>query len=56
MANVVSQKTRRLMDELAGLIAEGESIIGAGRRMGLKQSYTDQLWQRIRRQLGEQAV
>lgn len=56
MVGRVSEKTVRLMGELAELVAEGDSIVGAGRKLGLKQSYTDQLWQRIRRGLGEQAV
>jgi hypothetical protein len=52
----VSERTVSLMDDLAKLVSEGDSIVGAGRKLGLKQSYTDQLWQRIRRGLGEQAV
>jgi hypothetical protein len=45
------------MDQIADAMANGcPSISEAARRLGLTQSRTDQLWQRIRRDLGAQAV
>ena len=56
MVGVVAAKTRTQMDELADHMADGcPSISEAARRMGMAQNRTDQLWQRIRRDLGEQA-
>ena len=53
----IASDTRRKMDELAELMGAGcPSIVEASRRMGLTQSRTDQLWQRIKRDLGPQAV
>lgn len=41
---------------LAELMAEGcASIAGAAREMAITRSWADQLWQRIRSELGEQA-
>lgn len=56
MVAVVSHKTRLTMDALAELVANGSTISGAGLTLGLTQSYADQLWQRIKRELGAQAV
>ena len=56
MARAIEPKTLRQMDRLADLMAEGcPSITEAARQMRLTQSRADQLWQRIRRQLGSQA-
>lgn len=43
-------------DELAELMASGcPSVAEAARRMVISQSYADQMWQRIKRRLGNQA-
>lgn len=53
----ITQKTVDDMAVLAELMATGcPSVSEGARRMGLTQSRGDQLWQRIRRELGEQAV
>ena len=53
----VSSKTIALMDDLAERMANGcASISQVARDMGITQSHADQLWQRIRRALGAQAV
>jgi hypothetical protein len=56
MSGRVSQKTLGLMDQLAELVAEGSSVVGAGRELGLTQSRADQLWQRIKKPMGMQAA
>ena len=43
-------------DLLAELVAEGATITEAGRAMGMAQQRASALWQRIVRQMGEQAV
>jgi hypothetical protein len=49
--------TAENMDALADLLADGvKSVSEAARRLGMTQSRADQLWQRIRRALGPQAV
>jgi hypothetical protein len=56
-AGTISAKSRAEMDTLADLMAEGcPSIAEAARRLGTSQTRTDQHWQRIRRDLGEQAA
>jgi hypothetical protein len=52
----VSAETRKRMDQLAERVADGSSIAAAGRAIGLSQTMADKLWQRIRRDIGEQAV
>lgn len=57
MSGRVSPETLAAMNRLADTMAEGcPSISEAARRLGLTQSRTDQLWQRIRRGCGAQAV
>ena len=52
----VQRTTIEQMDTLADLMAGGvPTIIGAARLLGVSQSRADQLWQRIRRELGPQA-
>lgn len=56
MVGKVSQATVAQMDRLADQMADGcPSISEAARRLGLTQSRTDQLWQRVRKGLGPQA-
>lgn len=54
---ILSALTMVRMDLLAEEMANGcPTIVEAARRLGLTQSRADQLWQRIRRDLGAQAV
>lgn len=56
MSRVVAPKTVEQMDDMAERMANGcRSVSAVARDMGLTQSRADQLWQRIRRGLGEQA-
>lgn len=56
MAGKISAETAANMDRLADAMADGcPSISQAARDLGLTQSRADQLWQRIRKGLGEQA-
>lgn len=49
-------KAQGQIAELAELMAEGcPSIVTAAQEMGITRSWADQLWQRIRSDLGEQA-
>ena len=57
MAQRPSPRTDALMDDLAERMANGcASIAQVARDMGIGQARADQVWQRIRRGLGEQAV
>ena len=52
----VQRTTVEQMNALADLMADGvATIVGAARLLGVSQSRADQLWQRIRRELGPQA-
>jgi hypothetical protein len=52
----VADKTLGQMDQLADDMANGaKSISAAGRRQGLTQQRSSQLWQRICSDLGEHA-
>jgi len=51
-----TDKTRQGMDDLAEAMANGApSISAAARELHLTQSRADQLWQKIRAELGSQA-
>lgn len=53
----VTAKASSEADALAALMAEGcPTVSEAARRLNLTQSRADQLWQRIRRDLGQQAA
>lgn len=46
---------RAQMAHLAEHVAEGGSVTGWSRTVGMSQTQADRLWQRIRRSLGRQA-
>lgn len=53
---VQQRTTVEQMNALADLMADGvATIVGAARLLSVSQSRADQLWQRIRRELGPQA-
>ena len=53
----IADATRQAMDDLAEAMAEGApSVSAAARTLRLTQSRADQLWQRVRAELGPQAA